>query len=40
MLVPGLTSRPTVQPVGGKALTPIGAVEVLGTFDLAAGPHA
>ena len=25
---------------GGKALKPIGAVEVLGGFVLAAGPHA
>lgn len=37
---PGLTSPPTSQPVGGKALTPIGAAEVLGGFVLAAGLHA
>jgi hypothetical protein len=36
MLPPGLTSPSTL--VGGKALNPIGAVEVLGGFVLTAGP--
>ena len=29
----------TKECIGRRALTPIGAVEVLGAFDLAAGPH-
>ena len=38
LLALGLTS-PTCFLSRGEALTPIGAVEVLGAFDLAPGPH-